>query len=219
MILKLLDLFCCEGGAGTGYARAGFHVVGVDIKNYPRNPHPIIVADAVDYCRAHGHEYDIIHASPPCQSYSRAFRHMAKPQPMLIDVIRKALVETGKPWIIENVQGAPLTFESDLFGAHGVLLCGTMFGLQIYRHRLFETSFSLPYPPAHNHSKPAMNPFNNAGWHHIRTTHGIKHTPEKVWRLEMEVSWMSQKGAREAVPPRYTEWIGRHCSLSKLLEP
>lgn len=145
-LVRLLDLFCCEGGAGAGYTRAGFAITGVDITPQPKNPHRVIVADAVEYVRAHGHEYDAIHASPPCQAYSKALRHMAKPQPMLIDAIREALEDSGKPWVIENVVGAPLANCSDLFGAHGVELCGTMFGLQIYRHRIFQTSFPIHAP-------------------------------------------------------------------------
>jgi DNA (cytosine-5)-methyltransferase 1 len=208
--LRLLDLFCCEGGAGTGYARAGFDVTGVDIVAKPRNPHPVIVADAIEYAREHAHEYDAIHASPPCQSYSRSFKHMATPQPMLIDAVREILKASGKPWVIENVVGAPLANDSDLFGRHGVELCGTMFGLRIYRHRIFETNFPLPLPPAPcDHTKRALNPFNDEGWHRIREEYGDEHTPEKVWRLEMGVPWMGKEGAREAVPPCFTEWIGR----------
>lgn len=206
---RLLDLFCCEGGAGTGYAMAGFDVTGVDIVEQPRNPHPIIIADAIEYAREHAHEYDAIHASPPCQSYSRSFRHMANPQPMLIDAVREVMVESGKPWVIENVVGAPLANDSDLFGRHGVELCGTMFGLRIYRHRIFETNFPLRRPPACNHAAKAMNPFKDEGWHRIREEYGEDHTPEKVWRQEMGVPWMSKEGAREAVPPCFTQWIGR----------
>lgn len=72
-LVRLLDWFCCEGGAGMGYHRAGFDITGVDIEPRKLNPHPVIEADAVEYLLAHGHEYDAIHASPPCQSYSRSF--------------------------------------------------------------------------------------------------------------------------------------------------
>jgi DNA (cytosine-5)-methyltransferase 1 len=206
----LLDLFCCEGGAGTGYARVGFNVTGVDIEAKPRNRHPLIVADAVEYCREHGQEYDAIHASPPCQSYSKALRHMATPQPMLIDAIREAMDATGKPWIIENVVGAPLANDSDLFGRHGVELCGTMFGLRIYRHRIFEANFQLPLPPQPcDHSRHAMNPHSAEGRERIYAEYG-RQDPEKLWASEMGVEWMTRHGAREAVPPCFTEWIGRY---------
>src|SRR3989304_4421538 len=105
--LKLLDLFCCEGGAGEGYRRAGFDVTGGDNQPQPRNPHRFILADALEYVREHGHEYDAIHASPPCQHYSWATPkgHHEK-HPDLIAATREALTATGKPYIIENVGGA-----------------------------------------------------------------------------------------------------------------
>lgn len=205
---RILDLFCCEGGAGTGYARAGFDVTGVDIVAKPRNPHPVIVADAIKYAREHAHEYDAIHASPPCQSYSKAMKHLATPQPMLIDGVREILVASGKPWVIENVIGAPLANDSDLFGRHGVELCGTMFGLRIYRHRIFEASFQLPLPPRPcDHTHHAMNPHGAEGCERIYAEHG-RQDPEKLWAAEMGVEWMSRHGAREAVPPCFTEWVG-----------
>ena len=207
-LVRLLDLFCCEGGAGMGYHRAGFEITGVDIEPRKLNPHPVIEADAVEYLLAHGHEYDAIHASPPCQSYSRSFKHMATPQPMLIDAIRDALKATGKPYVIENVVGAPLANASDLFGNHGVELCGTMFGLEVYRHRLFETSFPIHAPRPCNHDRHGMNPHNVAGRKRIYERHG-KGCPEKRWAQEMGVEWMSRNGAREAVPPIFTEYIGR----------
>lgn len=205
---RLLDLFCCEGGAGEGYRRAGFDVTGVDIEPQPKNPHRFIQCEALAFLREHGNEFDIIHASPPCQSYSKAFRHMATPQPMLIDAVRDLLRATGLPWIIENVLGAPLANASDLFGAHGVELCGTMFDLRIYRHRIFETSFPLPLPPACDHSRHAFNPHRSEGRERIYAEHG-RQDPEKLWAKEMGVEWMSRHGAREAVPPAFTEWIGR----------
>lgn len=186
-----------------GYARAGFEITGVDIEPQPNNPHRFILGDALEYLREHGHEYDAIHASPPCQAYSKALRHMAAPKPMLIDDVREAMQATGKPWIIENVAGAPLATESDLFGAHGVELCGTMFGLSVYRHRLFETSFPLPRPPACDHSRHAMNPHKVEGRARMACAN-----PEKVWAKEMGVEWMSRHGARQAVPPAFTHWIG-----------
>ena len=206
---RLLDLFCCEGGAGMGYHRAGFDITGVDIEPRSRNPHPVIEADAVEYAWEHAHEFDAIHASPPCQSYSKALRHMATPQPKLIDAIREALVASGKPWVIENVVGAPLATCSDLFGNHGVELCGTMFGLRVYRHRLFETNFPIHAPRPCDHSRHAMNPHRAEGRERIYEEWG-RQDPEKLWAKEMGVEWMSRNGAREAVPPCFTEYIGRH---------
>jgi DNA (cytosine-5)-methyltransferase 1 len=206
---RLLDLFCCEGGAGQGYRNAGFDVTGVDIKAQPRNPHRFILGDAIEYANAHAKEYAAIHASPPCQSYSTAMKHLAKPQPMLIGIVREILKASGKPWVIENVKGAPLAEWSDLFGRHGVVLCGTAFKLRIYRHRIFETSFALPSAPPCDHSKHAMNPHRSEGRERIYAEWG-RQEPEKLWAKEMGVSWMSRHGAREAVPPCYTAWIGKH---------
>jgi DNA (cytosine-5)-methyltransferase 1 len=207
--LVLLDLFCCEGGAGEGYRRAGFDVVGVDIEDKSgRNPHRFIQGDALEYLAAHGHEYDIIHASPPCQSYSKNLKHMATPKPMLIEPLMAILKSIGKPWIVENVDGAPLATRSEN-GRHGVMLCGTMFGKRVYRHRLFETTFPIVAPRPCDHSQKAMNPFKDEGWHRIREEFGTKDTPEKVWRHEMGLHWMSKQGAREAVPPVFTEYVGR----------
>lgn len=203
----LLDLFCCEGGAGEGYRRAGLQVVGVDIEDKSeRNPHRFVQGDALEYLEAHGHEYDLIHASPPCQSYSRALRHMAAPQPKLIDATMALLHKIGKPWIIENVVGAPLANGCDLFGNHGVELCGTMFGLRVYRHRIFQTSFPIAQPRPCDHSRHAMNPHSSAGRDRMYREFG-RGDPERVWAKEMGVEWMSRSGAREAVPPVFTEYI------------
>lgn len=206
---KLLDLFCCEGGAGTGYSMAGFEITGVDIKYQKNNPHNLIVSDAIEYALKYSKQYDAIHASPPCQSYSKALKHLAKPQPKLISLVRDILENSGKPYIIENVPGAPLLKSSDLFGGHGVELCGSMFGLKIRRHRIFETNFQLPNMFC-NHNRVYMNPHNSTGRRRMRenncnTTIGL----ETIFAHEMGITWMSKHGAREAVPPCYTEWIGK----------
>jgi len=208
--VKLLDLFCCEGGAGTGYARAGFEVTGVDIEDRSeRYPFTFVQADALavlDDLDFVG-QFDAIHASPPCQSYSAAFKHLATPQPMLIDPVRERLIRIGKPWIIENVEGAPLGAQDDLFGSYGALLCGTSFGLRVYRHRLFEASFPVTGTVC-AHTWPAMNPHNVAGRERIYAEHG-RSDPEKVWAAEMGVEWMSRHGARESIPPVFTKHLGR----------
>lgn len=139
---RLLDLFCGAGGCSRGYHDAGFDVVGVDIRPMPRYPYEFHQADALEYLREHGHEFDAIHASPPCQAYC-ALKSMpnAKEHPDLVGVTREALRESGRLYVIENVPGAPLV--------DPVMLCGTMFGLQtdcgaqLRRHRLFETNWLL----------------------------------------------------------------------------
>ena len=143
--MRLLYLFCGAGGAGMGYHRAGFEVTGVDIAPQPRYPFKFIQSDALEYLAAHGAEYDVIHASPPCQGYSR-LRHLPwlkdRVYPMLIDKTRELLDKTGKPWIIENVEDSPLV---------GITLCGLMFGLNVYRHRKFEMSTFMLQPPHQPH--------------------------------------------------------------------
>jgi DNA (cytosine-5)-methyltransferase 1 len=200
---RLLDLFCGAGGAAIGYHRAGFDVVGVDIAPQPNYPFEFVQADALTFPLG---GFDAIHASPPCQMYSRALRHMSAPQPMLIDAMKRRLTKHGDAWIIENVEGSPLPTQSDLFGAHGVMLCGTSFGMRIYRHRLFETSFPVSGPPC-KHTRPAMNPHNQAARDLMYEEFG-RGDPEVTWRREMGVEWMGRYEAREAIPPAYTKHIG-----------
>lgn len=134
--MRLLDLFSCAGGAAEGYRRAGFEVTCVDIEPQPRNPHAFIRADAIEYVLAHGHEYDAVHASPPCQAYTQSAlsqRNAGKVYPDLLEPTRKALIATRRPWIIENVVGAPMRPDFKL--------CGCQFGLKLRRERWFETSW------------------------------------------------------------------------------
>lgn len=107
---KILDLFCCEGGAAVGYNRAGFDVVGVDLekKFSKRYPFDFVVSDAIEYVKRHGHEFDAIHASPPCQGYTRGNAGRVTKWPKLIPEVREVLEETGKPYVIENVKDASL---------------------------------------------------------------------------------------------------------------
>ena len=149
---RLLDLFCGAGGAARGYQMAGFHVTGVDIKPQPNYAGDVFVqADALEYVAAHGHEFDAIHASPPCHAYSTVTgrnRRNTKRYPDLIPPTRELLLVCGSPWIMENVEGAPIKSP--------VRLCGSSFGLDVRRHRLFETSFPVAMVPpcAHHWQKP-----------------------------------------------------------------
>lgn len=203
---RLLDAFCGAGGAGEGYARAGFDVTGVDHLPMPRNPHTFIQADALEYIRDHGHEYDVIHASPPCQGYSR-MRHLpwlkGKTYPLLIDPVRELLHQTGRTWVIENVEDAPLR--------SGITLCGAMFGLKVYRHRRFESSSMILAPPHPKHREvigagrllnDRATP-NDNGW----VTH-LGKSPTAA-AAAMEIDWMAADEIAQAIPPAYTEYIGR----------
>lgn len=146
-----------------------------------------------------------IHASPPCQQYSTALKHLSKWQPMLIEVVREMLLRRpGIYWVIENVPGSPLPSQSTLLGAHGVELCGTMFGLKIQRHRLFETNFPVGPPRGCDHTERVMNFYKTRDRPKVPGK-----TPAKVWAEEMGVEWMHGKEVRNAIPPVYTEWIGR----------
>src|SRR5580658_6025519 len=146
MKLQLLDLFCCAGGVAVGYSRSGFEVVGVDIEPQPNFPFSFVQADALTLPMEFLKSFDAIHASPPCQSYSDLAKRNghADEWPRLIEPVREMLIETGKPYVIENVDGAPLL--------NPVVLCGTMFkGLRVLRHRLFEANFPILIPPHGRH--------------------------------------------------------------------
>ena len=139
--LKLLDLFCCAGGSALGYHRAGFSVTGVDIAHQPNYRFQFIQADALSLDLDFLRQFDAIHASPPCQSYSDLAKRNGNGDqwPRLIEPVREMLIQADRPWVIENVEGAPLL--------NPVVLCGTMFpGLRVIRHRLFETNFCMPQP-------------------------------------------------------------------------
>ena len=213
----LLDLFCKAGGAGMGYHRAGFDVVGVDIEPQKNYPFEFVQADAIEYLADRGKELDAIHASPPCQAYSKAMKHLSNGAPMLIDETRDQLAATGRLWVIENVEGAPLATCSTLWGEHGVLLCGTMFGMRIFRHRKFETNFKISQPKPCDHTIVPLNPHRAdgdpggpiAGRARMRAEFGNDINCEKIWAKEMGVDWMSRLEARQAIPPAFTEVIGR----------
>ena len=184
---RLLDLFCCQGGAGKGYADAGFEVVGVDIEPQPRYPFEFHQGDALEYLASHWMEYDAVHASPPCPRYApvTAWRGSQDDHPDLVGPTRDALVATGLPWIIENVPAAPLRPD--------YLLCGTMFGLRIQRHRAFETSWGGGLQPQCG-SHVGVLPFMHKG--------------ERAFADALGCSWMTNRGGREAIPPAMTEFLG-----------
>lgn len=196
---KLLDLFCCQGGAGTGYAEAGFDVVGVDIDPQPRYPFEFHQADAIEYARAHGKEFDAVHASPPCQAHTNAQKIMGNDHPDLIEPTRELLLVLGKPFVIENVPLAPLI--------DPVELCGAMFGLETYRHRLFETNWELTAPehPAHvaRTTKMGRPPKPGEYMHVVGNFSGVDRGREV-----MGMPWANRDGLREAIPPTYTQHIG-----------
>jgi DNA (cytosine-5)-methyltransferase 1 len=199
-VYKLLDMYCCEGGASMGYHKAGFNVVGVDIKKQPRYPFEQLVGDAIITIKERQDDFDAFHASPPCQAFTRARKLQGNEHFDLIGVTRDALVATGKPFVIENVPGAPLK--------NPTLLCGLMFGLNFYRHRLFESNIVLDFmfhPPHHAPlTKLGLPPKENEILQTVGHFSGVPRA-----RREMQTPWMSQFGMAQCIPPAYTEWIGR----------
>lgn len=209
--MKLLDLCCGAGGASVGYFRAGFtEITGVDIRPQKRYPFPFVQADALDYVREHGHEFDTIHASPHCQEYSRLRRVKRYVYPAQIEEFRAALKATGKPYIIENVVGAPLL--------NPVMLCGSMFGLRVQRHRLFECNPTIIISPfSCNHwGRASGNRRENDGSDKPRTLSNFAFLTitgndyiADEGRKAMDIDWMIKAELSQAVPPAYTEWLGR----------
>lgn len=218
----LLDLFCGAGGASAGYWRAGFDVIGVDIRPQPRYPFLFYQHDAVELLdellagrAVLGFllpDLAAIHASPPCQHYSGLSNCQPGTKeryPDLIGPVRERLIRTGLPYLIENVPHAPLIDPATL--------CGTSFGMRIRRHRLFEASFGLPGTVC-KHNGYVMNPHNTAGRNRMRELFGIKQGDlSRAWCDEMGLCWMKWENAREAIPPAFTEYIGHHL-ISHLAE-
>lgn len=217
--IKLLDLFCGAGGAAMGYHRAGItDITGIDINPQPRYPFSFIQGDALEFVRKHGKEFDFIHASPPCQRYSEATpMEYRDKHPDLIAPTRKALKETGKPYVIENVESARGELRQP------IKLCGTMLGLPIWRHRYFETwprVFAMLPPCQHSRGKvkahingrekllqlPVLCTGGGDGRIEKRKTHRPRGKVEDI-RYAMEIDWMVQAELTEAIPPAYTEFI------------
>lgn len=208
--MKLLDLFCCAGGAAMGYHRAGFDVTGVDITVQPNYPFKFIQADALKLDRKFIRTFDVIHASPPCQAYSdlAARNGNVDEWPQLVEPVRAILKRSGLPYIIENVDGAPLV--------NYVVLCGVMFpGLRVLRHRLFETNFPVITPPHGKH--PRCHTFDKRKSHYGKTdewkdfvsVNGGGNCSVAAARDAMGIDWMTKKEINEAIPPIYAEFTGK----------
>lgn len=201
------DVCCGAGGCTKGYKDAGFsYIAGVDNRPQPRYVgDEFIQMDAIEFLRRYLEgEYTEacgFHSSPPCQKYSRARNLQGNEHPDLIAPIRELLKATGKPYVIENVQGAPLI--------NPVLLVGSMFGLMTMRPRLFECSFPVPFllapPAAAKHAKMGRPPQEG------EYVHAVGHMSNVPYcREAMDIGWMNQSELAQAIPPAYTEFIGRH---------
>jgi DNA (cytosine-5)-methyltransferase 1 len=236
---RLLDLFCCAGGAAMGYHQAGFDVVGVDIKPQPRYPFPFIQSDAVTALRnsveardrrgryrlaGSPHDpigFDAVHASPPCQKHSDLAKRNgnADAWPCFIEPIRALLIASGLPYVIENVEGAPMV--------DPVMLCGTMFPeTRVIRHRLFETNWPLVAPAHGKHPlvytmdkrKPHYGWLNE--WTSPVQVTGGGNCSRAAAADAMGMPWANKAELNEAIPPAYTRFIGeqllRHLSALEL---
>ena len=206
-----------------GYSRAGFDVTGVDIELQPNYPFKFRQADALNLEKEFLSMFDVIHASPPCQHYSDLAKRNgnADEWPDLIDDVREMLIATGKPWIIENVEGAPLR--------DPVMLCGTMFkGLRVIRHRLFESNFPIEQPKHSHKDHPICHTFDKrkqqfgqtCGWTDFVSVNGGGNCTVEQARDAMGIEWMNKKELNESIPPAYSEYIGqfalKHLKLNKL---
>ena len=224
---RLLDLFCGAGGAAMGYYRAGFEVVGVDIKPQPHYPFEFIQGDAIerldfmgkdDYILGqhgtHWHlsDFQAIHASPPCQAwckYKNVHKNLADKYPDLIACIRAMLKTTGKPYVIENVPRAPLA-------DYIIRLCGSSFYLPIRRHRHFESNIPMMTPPCNHGWQKPQYPSSTDRKSMSRCTMeiGSWDIPLAQQREGMGIDWMTVEELSEAIPPAYTEYIGKYLGYS-----
>jgi DNA (cytosine-5)-methyltransferase 1 len=205
--MRLLDLFCGAGGASMGYHRAGFDVVGIDINPQPRYPFPFIQADALKPPFGIS-DFDVIHASPPCQHYTRMLNHGLTSRvnhPDLIQKVRTMLLLANRPFVIENVEGSPLV--------DPITLCGEYFGLRVIRHRLFECSKNLEQP-THKPHHPAGGIRSQGDGGYYYRVYGHE-TGKASWGKAMGIDWMRSKELAQSIPPAYTEFIGRQLIRSK----
>ncbi|HTE70458.1 MAG TPA: DNA cytosine methyltransferase [Actinomycetes bacterium] len=198
---RLLDLFCGAGGAAMGYHLAGFDVVGVDIAPQPHYPFEFHQADA-KWFPLDG--FDVIHASPPCQpftAYRRRGGGVGDRYPDLIAWAWARLDQAGVPYVIENVEGAPLR--------DPVKLCGTGFALDVQRHRLFEASFPLlGVPCAHGRNAPRFPQATNRANKRRTVEVGVWRIPLPIQQAAMGIDWMTLEELSQAIPPAYTRFIG-----------
>lgn len=196
---KLLDLYCGAGGAAMGYYRAGFDVVGIDINPQPHYPFEFHQEDAIEYLSLHWRDFDSFHASPPCQFASEltpmAYRKNHK---NWIPETQDALRATGKFYAIENVEAARK------YIVNPVMLCGSMFGLGVWRHRYFELhkSITLLTPTCNHGNVPVLISGTRR-----RNNDRFEFSAQEC-RDASGLFWMTRKEMDEAIPPAYTEFIG-----------
>ncbi len=198
--LRALDLFCGAGGASMGLHRAGFEVVGIDVKPQPEYPFEFHQADALAFPLG---GFDFVWASPPCQMFTAYRRRPYDPREPLVNLIpqtRERLRALTVPWVIENVPGAPLV--------DPITLCGSMFGLDVRRHRLFETSHPIvPRECRHWIWTPRFPCATNRTNLRKTVEVGVYRIPLATQRKAMDIEWMCLQSLSLAIPPAYSEWI------------
>ncbi len=216
---RLLDMFCGAGGCSVGYHRAGFDVVGIDHREQPRYPFTFVKADALAVLanREFLERFDVIHASPPCQRFSVANNIAHRnDHPDLVATVRRFLADTGRHYVIENVLGAPLVYPA--------CICGLALGLGVKRHRYFEGSvflFGTECPLGHRgdylsvFGHAAQEKVGSKGWVTVygggapATADRRRRASAELARMAMGIDWMSRDELSQAIPPAYTEFIGR----------
>lgn len=211
--LRVLDACCGVGGATRGYQLRGLYVVGVDSAPQPDYcGDEFVRGDAVEFIRDHGGDFDFVHVSPPCQGYTALTVGLnqamgwdaAMGYPKLIPDVRAACIATGRPYVIENVQGSPLRVDT--------LLCGASFGLRVLRHRYFETGRWHTRAPTHIPHRGKV-----AGYRHNKKFEGPyfavygrgggKGTVAQ-WQEAMGIDWTTSRySLAQAIPPAYTAWL------------
>ncbi len=199
--MKLLDLFCGAGGCAKGYSDAGFdEIIGVDQQPQPRYPYKFIQHDALDYlneCDLRG--FDLVHASPPCQLFTFGNVGRETDHLDLITPIRQALLDRHIEYVIENVPGSPL-----IKGQY-IYLEGLMFGLHVTRRRHFETNWPLHQPcKVHTQLRADRHELSTVAGHGGNGVHNLF-----TWSLAMGITWMNKEEIIQAIPPKYTEYIGK----------
>lgn len=200
--LIVVDICCKAGGCSKGFADAGFRVVGVDIETQPNYPYEFYCDNGFDFLSRHGRDFDLISVSPPCQKYSKStqqWRKAGKVYPDLIASFRELLIKTGKPYVIENVPGAPLI--------NPIFLNGAMFGLFVHRPRFFECSFPVAQLVMPIVPKPVKmgRPVKDGDYiQPVGHFSGVAYA-----RKQMQIDWMTQEELTQAIPPMYTKYIAK----------
>lgn len=202
---RALDLFCGAGGAAMGLHRAGFDVTGIDNRPQPRYPFRFIQGDALNP-PVRLADFDLVWASPPCQAHSM-FSRNTKTAHRHVNRIPETrdLLANHPCTVIENVPGAPL--RTDL------VLCGSMFGLRVRRHRWFELSGFAAMAPSCRHDYLAVYVVGNGTPQWYRRKHG-RNAGKDEWEAAMGIDWMTKAGIAQAIPPAYSEWIGTYAMMA-----